>query len=485
VKPVLIGSSSLAKLKNNYTKLGFGNYSSPIIEVYLNSLRSKSYHTNFFYKHYSAKGDKEFNNFSDNHAGAELKRFFKKSTFVVQASYLRNVFHLYGLPDSLTDPLGAYALEPGVRKLQTFNAGGRISNVQHDSAALRYDLGLNYYLFSPLSYDKEHDLMVDGNFSRLLQGTHQLELYTALNFVSNEQANPYNRTYFRFNPAYNLNVQDNFHLKLGFNSTYFTADTRNGFYFYPVVDARLELIPKKTILFSGITGELQKNTNRTVLSQNRFASVVAPASTKVQYLAEPVFFNTKNNFEFYAGIKGNFSATTGYLLRYSFRNLSDMLLFVNDYRYSFGSELLGVQTSATVKQGTAELNYQFSERIRFAATGNLYGYKITGLTKAVHLPTADLRFNTTYNIADKFIVKADFFFMNPRYAYILDPVNDPDGKYIKMESLLDLNLGIDYRYSKTVSLFLNFNNITANRYQRWYKYPVYGFNLHGGVGFTL
>ena len=140
---------------------------------------------------------------------------------------------------------------------------------------------------------------------------------------------------------------------------------------------------------------------------------------------------------------------------------------------------------AKVTTLTGEINYQFSEKIRLAATGNIYGYKVSGLSKAPQLPTTDLRINGTYNIGDKFLLKTDIYFMNQRYAYIADPIASPIGKFEKMKSLLDLNLGIDYRYSKTVSLFLNVNNITANRYMRWYNYRVYGINVHGGLAFTL
>lgn len=474
-KPLFMGSSALPKLKNNYTKIGFGNYASPIFEFYMNSLRSRSYHANIFYKHYSAKGDKDFNRFSDNNLGGDFKRFYKKSTLSLTGNYQRNAFRAFGLPDSITDPGSFLQIDPAKRILNTINLEGRVNNKQQDSSSFRYDLGLNYYLFQATKYaidTKEHDIIFDGAFTKLIAGVHLVELYTALNVVSAET--PYNRTYFHFNPDYHLSPYKGLHLKVGFNSTYFKDDQSNSnFNFFPVADARYEVIPQKAIAFAGIDGGVIKNTNRTVLNENRFA------------FPNGQFNNSIKKFEFYAGIKGNFSAKTGYLFSYGYRQMKDMIFFVNDYAYSRGADFTAMNDNARVTTIKGELNFQYSERMRLAAVAHVYAYKMDSLDKASQLPTTDLRLNATYNIGDKFLLKADVFFMNPRYSYVIDPISNPAGSYTKMKSLLDMNLGIDYRYNKTVSLFLNFNNLTANRYQRWYNYPVYGFNLHGGLNITF
>lgn len=474
-KPIFMGSSALPKLKNNYTKLGFGNFSSPVFEFYMNSLRSRSYHANVFYKHYSARGDEAFNRFSENHLGGDFKRFYKKSTLSVTGNYQRNAFRAFGLPDSITDPGGAFRISPAQRILNTMNLHGRVNNKQQDSSSFRYDLGVNYYLFQATKYaenTKEHDITFDGDFSKLIQGVHLVDLYTAINVVSAET--PYNRTYFHLNPAYHLSPYKGLHIKAGFNTTYFTDDLTNStFNFFPVADARYEVIPQKAIAFAGIDGNVIKNTNRTLLHENRFAYPMG------------IFPNSINKFEFYAGIKGNFSAKTGYLFSYGYRRMQDMVFFVNDYTFSRGADFTVVTDDARVTTVTGELNFQYSERMRLSAIAHVYAYKMTRFDKAPQLPTSDLRVNGTYNIGDKFLIKGDIFFMNPRYSYVLDPIGTPVGNYVKMKSLLDMNIGVDYRYSKTVSLFLNVNNLTANRYQRWYNYHVYGFNMHGGLNITF
>ena len=49
--------------------------------------------------------------------------------------------------------------------------------------------------------------------------------------------------------------------------------------------------------------------------------------------------------------------------------------------------------------------------------------------------------------------------------------------------IADANLHLEYRYNRRVSAFIQFNNIANQKYQRWMNYPVYGFQVLGGVTF--
>jgi outer membrane receptor protein involved in Fe transport len=53
-----------------------------------------------------------------------------------------------------------------------------------------------------------------------------------------------------------------------------------------------------------------------------------------------------------------------------------------------------------------------------------------------------------------------------------------------LKSVGDFNLGAEYRYSKMLSFFVNFNNIANMRYYRWEKYPSQRFNFMAGLTFV-
>ena len=47
--------------------------------------------------------------------------------------------------------------------------------------------------------------------------------------------------------------------------------------------------------------------------------------------------------------------------------------------------------------------------------------------------------------------------------------------------IADINLGLEYRYNKRISAFIQMNNIASQRYNRWYNHPVQIFQFMGGI----
>ena len=60
-----------------------------------------------------------------------------------------------------------------------------------------------------------------------------------------------------------------------------------------------------------------------------------------------------------------------------------------------------------------------------------------------------------------------------------------DGTNGKLKGATDLNAGLEFRITKNLNLWTQFNNIFNKTYQRWNQYPVYGFNFVGGVVFSF
>jgi hypothetical protein len=92
-----------------------------------------------------------------------------------------------------------------------------------------------------------------------------------------------------------------------------------------------------------------------------------------------------------------------------------------------------------------------------------------------------IEFNThvKWQFFKDFWAKADFFaFGGARYL-------TPDGQALKGNSGADLNAGVEFKVLKQLNLWFQMNNIFNNKYERWHQYPVYGFNVLGGVVFTF
>ena len=114
---------------------------------------------------------------------------------------------------------------------------------------------------------------------------------------------------------------------------------------------------------------------------------------------------------------------------------------------------------------------------------NYYVYNMTTELFPWHKPSYDFSLAANYNIQNKILLKAEFI----TYGSSKVPVWDEKGVLSPqtIKAWVDLNIGVEYRYRKKLGLFVNFNNITATRYYRWYNYPTYRFNVMAGLSYVF
>ena len=55
----------------------------------------------------------------------------------------------------------------------------------------------------------------------------------------------------------------------------------------------------------------------------------------------------------------------------------------------------------------------------------------------------------------------------------------------ELEGGVDLNIGIDYRYSKMISVYLNLNNLLNYKRENYLFYPGFGFQAMLGASFRF
>jgi len=132
-----------------------------------------------------------------------------------------------------------------------------------------------------------------------------------------------------------------------------------------------------------------------------------------------------------------------------------------------------------------DITFQKKEKIKLLLASNYYQYFTEKEQNAWYKPTMDVQLLTQYNLMDKFILKADIIAYNGVDAKFIYSNNPVSTKIIHLKGTTDVNLGVEYCYSKILSAFLNFNNITSSKYKQWIKYPTYGFNILGGISYSF
>jgi hypothetical protein len=472
IKPLSLGTMLLPKLKGNYVKAGFGNYFMPMGEVYLNTVRNKDYQAGVFVKHLSGNGDQNYNNFSQNTIHGYVNKFSSKGTLGTEWYYHRNVVNLYGSPnDKLSlpaDPKLAYHLIDGKTNFQ---------NHAKDSKDLSYKIEANYYHFNRENAFNENDFQAKARIAQL-NANIPFELQTSFRLNNNKltqldgSTNNYQRLFFDLNPQLFM-IGADYYLQGGFNSTISSDSAGGKFHFFPKAEGGYAIVPKKLIVYAGLTGGLAPNTFRNIIGLNPF-------------ITELPLRNTIHKIEIYGGVKGEIGPQTSFYLNSSSTSIENLVTFTTLAKNA-AQVLLFDEGNAKRTSLALGIQHQMGDKLRLGMHTQFHSYATSKISKAFSLPQLESKINLGYNIGEKFLINIDLFYWGERSGAILTENPDQTRNIVtqKLDPFVDLNLSIDYRYSKNLSAFIHCNNIANGRYNRFINYPVYGINIIGGFTFTF
>ena len=199
--------------------------------------------------------------------------------------------------------------------------------------------------------------------------------------------------------------------------------------------------------------------------------------------------NEKTPIALYGGIKGTLSKRISFNAGFKFATVRDKALFVTDTLHSLGNKFDVIYDTITITTIDASVSYQLMEKIKVDAIGRFNSYSAKNNSYAWNLPQFQFIIRGSYNLYDKFLFNLDFNIEEGRKALVLTEdtnVETENGQRIsKMDFITDINLGVEYRYNKRISAFIQFNNLASQRYNRWYNAQVHAFQVLGGVTFRL
>lgn len=471
-------SMPVPKLYHSYLKLGFGNYTSPLAEVYVNSLRSKKYSAGFFFRHQSSSGKVTLDNNKKVAAGCsetsgELfgKKFFKSSYLYGNGSLSGNSVLRYGYNPAILDT----SLQKGeIRQsffLAKFEAGLRSTHT--DSSKLSYHVNFGYNYFKDRVNHAENEVAVNTQFSKRYENKmlglnasfDLLKPNTLLDSAKNSNS------LLQLNPWVGLSTPD-YRLKLGANICFETQGNAFSLRLYP--DAEFQFIAVKDVIipFLGLTGGVKNHSYREIAYENPF---IRP-DLKVR--------DSNMKLNFYGGLKGSMGAKASYVLKFDYSSLDNQYFFVNDTTTELRNQFVVVYSAVDIFTEHVEMNYEVSDHLSLGLKTNFYQYNLITEQKAWHRPSFDLGISARYNLRNKILIDFDILGLGKRYAKEYQLIN-PVVKTKELPSVLDFNLGIEYRYTKILSIWLMFNNFTAAKYYAWNQYPSQRFNLMAGFTYSL
>lgn len=488
-------TEKLKQLYPFYAKIGIGSVVMPLGEIYFNSTRSRGNTYGAHVKHLSSFGDVKDRN-KVTYAPANFDRtdikFFGKvneSNYNLLGSlhYKNDGFNYYGIP------IDSIAKDSISQRFQQVGGDFEFIGNRGDTSILNYKISTGYsYLTTKKPIidsladwkTQDHDFYIKtklwynyksekfyGNFGVRYNGYRYGIQDSVISPIDSGLVR--NNTIIDFHPGV-LTMKAGNRLKVNLGvllSIDIQEETRA--YIYPMAEVKYSFVNDMFIPFVGVRGGLKQTSFRSLAAENQFILT----NIRLQ--------NEHNPFDIYGGFKGNLSNRTTFNVNLSYAKIMNKALFINDTIYSTGNKFNVIYDTLNQMKIEASLSYQLNEKLKIDGIGRFYSYETKNQAFAWNLPQLQFMVRGAYNLYDKFLVNLEGNLETGRQALVYGPGQDikqENGQYYKaIGAIVDLNLGFEYRYNERVSAFLQFNNLAAQRYNRWLNYPVQGFQVMGGI----
>ena len=449
----------------NYAKVGFGNYLSPYLDVYLHSTPNKnaSYGANVFH-HSAVNGPVDGKNSGNGISQIRLHGKYMGNAVTTGANlgYTTETYRFYGY-----DPQTEVDRDTIKQVFRTFNAG--ISLATADPAAnLRLKGGLNFNHKGDnfdISENAVHAFM--GGYYPINEGI-SAGLDLDFDFRSYKGQGTISRNLIRIFP-YFIYQSGQLAVKAGFNviSNNDTLNNVSSIGIYPSITADYFLSEGITV-FGILEGNVDKFNFSNITSINPYIKSNVP------------FFNTIKTLEMGGGIKGAVISNLGYKASATFAGYKNMYFFVNDAIETNKFNIVYDHDMTNILRLSAAINYSIEQKYGLELAINYFGYSTGDVAEAWHRPKTDFTISGWYNIYDKILISSNLQLLSGIKA--LDPVTlESTG----LSTALDWNAEINYRFSERASGFIMLNNILGKNYETLYRYPVRGLQVKLGIGLSF
>jgi hypothetical protein len=490
IRPASLLPDPLSKLYRNYVKIGFGNYITPLAEISITNERSKKGAIGIQARHFSTNGKVELQNqqkafagYMDNDISLFGKKFLKKSTFSGSVDFNQKTRYAYGYDTIFKN----YEPEKKDIRLNYYNAGAQIglASVKLDSTGFSYDFGLSYDFFHDTKTLYQHNFGLNGLMAKSFKGFYagsglRFDYYSYPDSVYSDP-----RYIAEINPFIKKRTNE-WSVKLGFKALLEKGTAEKAvLHIYPDLNFTFNIVPSYVSFFADLSGKLVRNEPLNVIGTNPF------------FFPDKTLFwvpNTDNSLVVKVGLQGSTGIEGDYQVSASYSVVNDMLFFSNHILMDGivplrrGNYFLPFRDDAEVLNIHGEMGGKITEFLTFTSAANYYRYTLAEFDYAWNKPNWDVQAGLRYNLMNKIIAGLDLNTLGKRRLMVTtEDVQVAGFSYqtIEMPATININLSAEYRYTKILSFWMKFNNISFNRYYEWAYYPSQRFMCLVGFTYSL
>jgi hypothetical protein len=450
-------------------KVGFGNYSSPLIQADFHTPSVEDYSFGARFRHQGFyTGPVDGANSAEDHTAFLLNGSYYKEDFELfgKLGYERDMYHFYGYtPDPETD-----ILQDSVR--QVFGTLKAMAGIRRTDKTEPFDYGANIALrlFNDSFEARESEALVRANAgfraNDFLKGG--INSFISLTTPVDVNYEDISRNYFKLHP-YVQYTKDAFLIKVGANviqENDIVPNKSKDFHIYPVLGLSYQVVPELGI-YGNYKGDVIRNTYYNFVRENPF---LGPSED---------LKNTLVNLQLDAGISGKVNEQAFYKIGFKYGDYTNMHFYGNNETDSTRFQLI-YDNNSTVLEYHASLDYSFDDWYQLDASAHFYQYTLDEIDAAWHRPEWEVKLNNTFIPNERWLIHANIMAMGG-----INVLNLASGNRMILSTIVDLHIGADYAVTDRLSVFATGNNLLNQDYQRFNYYPVRGIQVTGGLGFKF
>lgn len=455
LRPLALGKDTVAQMFPDYVQVGGGNLSTFMLDAGISRFKGEDYETALRIHHLSRSG----RNYAQQAMSTGLRATgtWRKDGMIHNGFFdlNRTQYHYYGYDNSRF----AYDKADIRQRFMDLSFGAGTQNEGEGYMGLNYKPSLAVNLFGdrfdaaeqgfdlrvPVSYDLDTNITLNMGVNFL---------YTR--FANNAVDISTHNNIFQLTPGVHFRNE----LIKGYAGLYPTFGKGGIAYILP--DLRVNLmIPNTQVNFTaGYHSTLTQNTYKQLSMKN------------------PFMFNNYNIRqtrinELYASGETNIGTHIYAEAKLAWKQYGNLPLFVNDLNDGKNFNIIYDHVNAFVLEGA--VRYQIANTFVIGLSPSFYNFYKKTYTHVWHEPSIRVKGDLLLRPLKELTVTAYLSYMDGLYAAKTGGITE------KLNPVIDLGGGATYDITNRIAAFAQVNNLLNRRYERWYQYETFGFNLFGGI----
>ncbi len=448
---------------------------------------------------------------NDTWAGVDFARFFKKTAFTADMKFKNYMYEYYGLQtvyDSVMylaengDKVKGEELTDETKQRNTtfdFNLGfgNTLANKRN---VVSYLFNVGFGTFSNKTGVGQLDIFFKGSMRFPLKKNYLLDINIDVNnfkvSVPDYEGYAYkfaerSHTDVQLRPHFGIDF-DHVDLRVGLNFVFEVGGESDNFFMIPDMFLNLNIADDVASLYGGITGLYRANSYREIVSANPFVSPdvcnYVWKSTDGTFVPRVFMPTTQYPIALIGGLKTRFSNKVSLDAGVDYHSFDDELFFVNkgyvrandadkvDYTNLFGI----ISENGKLFTVKGELNITPTERFAMLVKAKYYKWTLDYIEEAWYKPKYEIGLDSRFYPLERLLVTVAVDLQSERYGF-----NQTTKEKEKLDMLVDVNIGAEYKISSCLSVYGKFNNVAGQDYRRWLGYSSHRFNVTAGLIFKF